>query len=80
MGHPGGWRVIVVTAEQLFGDPVGVATTVAGALRARGLDDCQVRLSPLWRSLFQWRAVPSAVLRGASATGGAPQHTAVLWR
>lgn len=49
----GGWRVIVVTAEQLFGDPVGVALRVAGALRARGLDDCQVRLSPLWWSLFQ---------------------------
>ncbi len=49
----GGWRVIVVTAEQIHCDPVGVAMRVAGALRERGLDGCRVRVTPQWRALFQ---------------------------
>lgn len=33
-----GWRVIVVIASQLYGDPVGVVLRVAAALRERGRD------------------------------------------
>ncbi len=51
----GGWRVLIVTAEQLHGDPVGVALRVAGAVRTRGGGDCRARLTPEWRSLFQGR-------------------------
>lgn len=49
----GGWRVIVATAEQIHRNPVGAATRVAGALRARGLNDCRVRVTPQLRVLFQ---------------------------
>lgn len=50
-----GWRVLIVTAEQIHGDPVGVARRVAGALRERGGGGCRACLTPEWRSMFRGR-------------------------
>lgn len=45
-----GWRVIVVTAQQLYRDPAGVVRRVAAALRERGTD-VHPTYGPLWRAL-----------------------------
>jgi very-short-patch-repair endonuclease len=50
-----GWKVIVVTAEGMYGDPAATLVRVLGALAARGRHVPVARLSEEWRPFFPVR-------------------------